>query len=212
MGLSLSDFDPTSKNAKYGRITGAALGGPLGYFAPDLLGRTSIDQSGLEAERRLAEQARGEYEGWQRRWNDLSSPTGRTAQRRDELYGIYGGEVDKGMYDAGTRSASTFRGRGMGDSGYASAGQSSVIQAAASDRVKARERSWQDALSEGQSLLAGELPAMSAKYGAMFKPYGDAATMAMIQAQMDERRRSDMLGGLTSLGSLAFMGGGGPKK
>lgn len=201
MGFGWSDLDPTNWSA-----------GDFKPFKPiwkydNPFKSKPVDTSGIDEEKRIAAEAKSEYEKWQEKWGGLTDPNGRTAARSAELGGIYAGEVDKGMYDAGGRAASTFRGRGMGDSGYAQAAQQSVIQAAAADRVRARERAWQNALSEGQGLLSGELPAMSAKYGAAFKPYTDAATMAMLQAQLDQKNRSDLLGGVSSLATLAFLAG-----
>jgi hypothetical protein len=187
-----SDFDPTKWH-------------PVVKGVNDLLKPAKVDTSGIDEEKRIAARAEAEYADWQRRWGGLTDPNGRTAGRANELGGIYAGEVDRGMYDAGTKAASTFRGRGMGDSGYAAAAQQNVIQAAAADRVQAREKAWQNALTEGQGLLSGELPAMGAKYGAAFKPYSDQAMLAMLQAQLDQKQKSDVLGGASSLAALAFL-------
>jgi hypothetical protein len=165
---------------------------------------------------------RGTREAWQnetKKWSDAwgkvnqfdDPTTGQrtdTGKRFDELSGLYTGEVDKGAAQAGQQTAAAYSRRGMGDSGYATGGQQSVMLSAALERAKAREAARQAAVGEAEGILGQQSQISLSPYPSLFQ----AAAQRYMQneQQMNQFKNAQMMQQeqfAQSLGGFA-MGGG----
>ncbi|HEY6015719.1 MAG TPA: hypothetical protein VIU16_02945 [Gaiellaceae bacterium] len=190
-----------------------------------------FDQMYADMDRRIAEQeAKLEAERWGGeigRWregfshtrdlNDASGNRTTTGRRFDELSGLYTGETDRGMYDAGTQAAASMARRGLSDSGYSAGLQSDVLGQAALARASAREQAMKEAIGEGMNLSLGDLSALGMQSATEQAPviaardWAEQQYLAMIQAAQAERSsRRKALASLAQLAALYPTGGGSP--
>jgi hypothetical protein len=165
---------------------------------------------------------RGTRESWQneaKKWSDAwgqvnefdDAETGertKTGKRFDELSGLYAGEVDKGAAQAGQQTAAAYSRRGMGDSGYATGGQQSVMLQAALSRAKAREAARQAAVGEAEGILGQQSQISLSPYPSLYQ----AAAQRYLgnEQQMNKFKNEQMLQQeqfAQSVGGFALGGG-----
>lgn len=229
---TMSDFDPSRAGGLANWMTfGGAKAVGLDHRLNDMQARAGLGGT-TEAQRKAkaaeeeqkkkqadaaTESAKWaeEYGKWREGWShvgDIYDENGaltRTGRRADELGDIYTGEIDRGMYDASTRTAALMARRGLNDSGYAAGGQTDVISQAAAGRALARERAMSESINENMQILNGDLLALGGQAGVAMEPYRAARDwsqqqqlLQQQQAWQDEQEQMQFLSSLAMLGFL----------
>jgi hypothetical protein len=181
------------------------------------IGQRNSAQNAKEAREREAAERRAFYDEIGRQFRDVPNSAEAKA-RSEDLFGIRGREIDRGMYQATSGINQGYSKRGMGGSGYGQAAQSSAIQQAAEERSRARAAAIDQATAEGQRGLLGQAnisrmgdPFLAQMLAAAEDQY--AAALLEANRQRDEYQKwiQEEMGkanpGLTGL--LGLFGGGG---
>jgi hypothetical protein len=178
--------------------------------------RQKARQAAQEEARSQSQTFGSDYDKWREEFSrvrDLSDPTTgertTTGKRYDELAGLYTGDVDRGMYEAGSNVADAYARRGLSDSGYATGAQQDVISQAAAERARARQAAMKEAIGEGMQASALDLSAIGGKTSAQTQAYLAYLNMLAQESEavraQEEGRRQDY-GDLITTGVLLGMG------